>query len=254
MPIDSSTDRLARDAAETPGTARRGHRSVRTTGQQASRNPSSAPAIDDRCVQLTDDCLPDSRIHLQWGRQCGNKATTTPKGVVQRIPVGEVMAVPIVVMACPARASRPSAPRWRNGCSPVRRRRRLSPGRQHRQDVGGHPLDDNDRYPWLERIGQWLAHPGGQGDELFGVKRALPRPTAPARPQTEFLHLYGAGSHRPAPGQQAGPLHAGVAACSPSSTPSNRWTPTRGGLVIDVDQAVDSIVDDYVSLFGQENR
>ena len=41
--------------------------------------------------------------------------------------------------------------------------------------TAGHPLDDDDRYPWLEMVGEWLAdHPGGGGNDLLGVETHLP--------------------------------------------------------------------------------
>ena len=100
--------------------------------------------------------------------------------------------------ACPAPASPPSARRSRSGCGvPVRRRRRLPPAGQHRQDDGRHPLDDDDRRPWLETIGEWLADARRHGgvmscsalkrryrDQLRGhcPRRRLPAPARrPAR-------------------------------------------------------------------------
>ena len=62
----------------------------------------------------------------------------------------------------------------------VRRGRRLPPAGQHRQDVGRHPADDDDRRPWLDAIGALGARPGRarRGGQLLGAKRVVPRPAA----------------------------------------------------------------------------
>jgi carbohydrate kinase (thermoresistant glucokinase family) len=41
--------------------------------------------------------------------------------------------------------------------------------------TAGHALDDNDRFPWLEAIGEWLAsHQRWRRDELFGAQAHVP--------------------------------------------------------------------------------
>ena len=118
----------------------------------------------------------------------------------------------------------------------------------------GHPLDDDDRYPWLERIGQWLAnHPEGGVMSCSALKRAYRDQLRGHAPQTEFLHLYGTPevigrrqASRPGHFMPASLLQSQFDTLEPLD-------PDEGGLVIDVDQAVDSIVDDYVSRTGQEN-
>lgn len=118
----------------------------------------------------------------------------------------------------------------------------------------GHPLDDDDRYPWLERIGQWLAaHPEGGVMSCSALKRAYRDQLRRHAPQTEFLHLYGTPevigrrqASRPGHFMPASLLQSQFDTLEPLD-------PDEGGLVIDVDQAVDSIVDDYVSRTGQEN-
>ncbi len=118
----------------------------------------------------------------------------------------------------------------------------------------GHPLDDDDRYPWLERIGQWLAnHPEGGVMSCSALKRAYRDQLRDHAPQTEFLHLYGTPevigrrqASRPGHFMPASLLQSQFDTLEPLD-------PDEGGLVIDVDQAVDSIVDDYVSRTGQEN-
>ena len=47
----------------------------------------------------------------------------------------------------------------------------------------GEPLDDGDRWPWLERVGEWLAeHADGGVIACSALKRSVPRPAAPPLP------------------------------------------------------------------------
>ena len=81
----------------------------------------------------------------------------------------------------------------------------------------GHALDDDDRYPWLDRIGEWLAeHADGGVMSCSALKRKYRDQLRGHCPQMRIpapgRH---AGGHRPAPGQQAGPFHAGLPAGLP---------------------------------------
>ena len=59
--------------------------------------------------------------------------------------------------------------------------------------AAGHPLTDEDRWPWLHAIGGWLA----EHDEAGGViscsalRRVYRDKLSEAAPRTAFLHLYG---------------------------------------------------------------
>jgi gluconokinase len=55
----------------------------------------------------------------------------------------------------------------------------------------GEPLDDDDRYPWLEKVGEWLAgHPGGVVS-CSALKRKYRNQLRTHCPRVEFLHLNG---------------------------------------------------------------
>ncbi len=58
--------------------------------------------------------------------------------------------------------------------------------------ASGEPLDDDDRYPWLERVGEWLAaHHDGGVVACSALKRKY-RDLLRARcPRVEFLYLHG---------------------------------------------------------------
>ena len=56
----------------------------------------------------------------------------------------------------------------------------------------GEPLDDSDRYPWLERIGEWLvAHEDGGVIACSALKRKYRDQLRHHCSSVEFLHLSG---------------------------------------------------------------
>ena len=86
------------------------------------------------------------------------------------------MASPIASWAFLAPVSQPSARRWRSA--------KMS---------AGQPLDDGDRYPWLEAIGEWLAQHCGDGGVVScsALKRKYRDQLRRHCPDVEFLHLSG---------------------------------------------------------------
>lgn len=58
--------------------------------------------------------------------------------------------------------------------------------------AAGEALDDDDRYPWLEEVGQWLAdHRGGGVVACSALKRTYRDQLRAHCPRVEFLHLRG---------------------------------------------------------------
>ncbi|AWB82539.1 gluconate kinase [Corynebacterium yudongzhengii] len=56
----------------------------------------------------------------------------------------------------------------------------------------GRALDDDDRWPWLEHIGQWLAdHPAGGVIGCSALKRSYRDAIRRHCPQTVFVHVHG---------------------------------------------------------------
>ncbi|MBI3212295.1 MAG: gluconokinase [Mycobacterium sp.] len=119
----------------------------------------------------------------------------------------------------------------------------------------GHALDDDDRYPWLERIGQWLAeHADGGVMSCSALKHGYRAQLLRHLPTVEFLHLTGTPevigrrqASRPGHFMPASLLASQFETLEP-------LTPDERGITIDVDQSIDSIVDEYISRTGQENR
>ncbi|WP_197501466.1 gluconokinase [Mycobacterium sp. 852002-51057_SCH5723018] len=58
--------------------------------------------------------------------------------------------------------------------------------------TAGEPLRDDDRYPWLERVGEWLAgHPDGGVATCSALKRRYREQLRAHCPRVGFLHLSG---------------------------------------------------------------
>ena len=114
--------------------------------------------------------------------------------------------------------------------------------------TAGVPLDDDDRHPWLETIGDWLAeHPAGGVMSCSALKRTYRDQLRRHRPDVEFLHLSGSADVV-ARRQASRPGHF-----MPASLVNSQFErleplePDEPGITIDVEQSVDSIVDEYVS-------
>jgi gluconokinase len=124
----------------------------------------------------------------------------------------------------------------------------------------GHPLDDDDRLPWLEAIGEWLAeHSAGGVMSCSALKRKYRDQLRRHCPDVEFVHL--AGTPEVIGRRQASrPGHFMPASLLASQFHTlEPLQPDERGTTIDVDQNIDSIVDNYVSLSTtrtteQENR
>jgi gluconokinase len=113
----------------------------------------------------------------------------------------------------------------------------------------GVPLDDHDRHPWLEAIGEWLAAHDDQGGVIScsALKRRYRDQLRHHAHRVEFLHLHGSREVIAAR-QAARPGHF-----MPSALLSSQFAtleplePDEHGTVIDVDQPVDTMIDAYVA-------
>lgn len=111
----------------------------------------------------------------------------------------------------------------------------------------GRPLDDHDRGPWLDTVGQWLAaHPEGGVMSCSALKRSYRDRLRHHAPGAEFLLL--AGTHEVIARRQASrPGHFMPASLLASQFATlEPLESDEGGVVIDVDQGVDAIVQGYV--------
>ena len=119
----------------------------------------------------------------------------------------------------------------------------------------GEPLDDSDRYPWLERIGEWLAaHEHGGVIACSALKRKYRDQLRHHCPSVEFLHL--AGGREVIERRQASrPGHFMPASLLTSQFETlEPLAPDENGVVVQVDGSVDQIVEGYLELsFREEN-
>lgn len=123
--------------------------------------------------------------------------------------------------------------------------------------AAGQPLDDADRHPWLEVIGEWLAvHGEGGGDGRGGaggvmscsaLKRSYRDQLRAHAAGVVFVHL--AGSHEVIAERQASrPGHFMPASLLASQFATlEPLQPDEPGVVVDVDQGVDAIVEAVVA-------
>ena len=113
--------------------------------------------------------------------------------------------------------------------------------------TSGQALNDEDRYPWLEAIGDWLADHGDGGVmSCSALKRKYRDQLRNHCAQVQFLHLSGTPdvigrrqASRPGHFMPASLLASQFETLEPLE-------PDEHGVVIDVDQNIDSIVVAYV--------
>ena len=114
----------------------------------------------------------------------------------------------------------------------------------------GEALDDADRYPWLEQVGEWLAaHPDGGVMSWSALKRAYRDQLRRHAPDLRFVLLEGSDeliarrqASRPGHFMPASLLRSQLATLEPLG-------PDEDGLVVDVDRSVDAIVDLLLGAF-----
>jgi gluconokinase len=120
--------------------------------------------------------------------------------------------------------------------------------------TAGHALDDDDRRPWLEAIGEWLSdHRDGGVVSCSALKRIYRDQLRGHLDTVRFVHLDGSReviarrqASRPGHFMPASLLDSQFATLEPLA-------PDEHGLVIDVDQSVDAIVQEYVDQISKES-
>ena len=119
----------------------------------------------------------------------------------------------------------------------------------------GEPLDDGDRHPWLDAIGQWLAdHPDGGVMSCSALKRKYRDQLRGHCSAIEFLHLSGTTevigrrqASRPGHFMPASLLESQFKTLEPLESDEQ-------GIDIDVDQNIDAIVETYIAASEQPDR
>ncbi|OBF58964.1 gluconate kinase [Mycobacterium sp. 852002-53434_SCH5985345] len=113
--------------------------------------------------------------------------------------------------------------------------------------AAGEPLDDDDRYPWLDKVGEWLAgHRDGGVASCSALKRKYRDQLRTHCPQVEFLHLAGS------PALISGRLAARTGHFMPAGLLRSQFDALEplgadeAGATVDVGPGVDAIVDAYL--------
>lgn len=119
--------------------------------------------------------------------------------------------------------------------------------------TAGEPLTDDDRRPWLERVGEWLAgHRDGGVVSCSALKRKYRDQLRARCPQTEFLHLAGS------PELIGSRLAARTGHFMPAALLRSQFetleplAADEPGCTVDIDQDVDAIID--IFLAGSTSR
>ena len=116
--------------------------------------------------------------------------------------------------------------------------------------AAGTPLDDDDRRPWLDAVGQWLADHDDGVMSCSALKRRYRDQLRSHRTGIAFLHL--TGSPELIGARQAGrPCHV-----MPSSLLVSQFEaleplePDENGMTVDVGLSVDTIVEAFVKFLS----
>lgn len=113
--------------------------------------------------------------------------------------------------------------------------------------TAGRALDDGDRDPWLEEVGQWLAaHPEGGVMGCSALKRKYRDQLRRHAPGLRFVHL--AGSHEIIARRQAGRVgHFMPVSLLPSQFAAlEPLQPDEPGVALDVGRSVDGIIEELL--------
>lgn len=123
----------------------------------------------------------------------------------------------------------------------------LHPAANIAKMAAGEPLDDDDRHPWLETVGEWLAaHRAGAVVSCSALKRTYRDQLRAHCPGVQFLHLSGSpeliGARLAARTDHFMPpalLRSQLDTLEPLG-------PDEAGMTVDVGPDVDAIVDTVV--------
>lgn len=118
--------------------------------------------------------------------------------------------------------------------------------------TAGIALDDDDRYPWLEAVGEWLARHAERGGVMgcSALKRKYRDQLRRHCPEVTFLHLDGTREVI-ARRQASRPGHFMPAALLDSQFKTlEPLESDEAGMAVAVDQPVDAIVEEYAGRIG----
>lgn len=117
--------------------------------------------------------------------------------------------------------------------------------------AAGAPLTDDDRYPWLDKVGEWLAAHDQGVMSCSALKRAYRDMLRRYSPSAEFLHLRG-GAEVIAARLAARPGHFMPATLLQSQFDTlEPLGADEPGIAVDIDdRSVDAVVDAFLNSGG----
>lgn len=118
--------------------------------------------------------------------------------------------------------------------------------------TAGIALDDDDRYPWLEAVGEWLARHAESGGVMgcSALKRKYRDQLRRHCPEVTFLHLEGTREVI-ARRQASRPGHFMPAALLDSQFKTlEPLESDEAGMAVAVDQPFDAVVEEYAGRIG----
>ena len=114
--------------------------------------------------------------------------------------------------------------------------------------TAGEPLNDDDRYPWLEKVGEWLASHGDGGvASCSALKRKYRDQLRAHSPRVEFLYLSGS------PELIAGRLAARTGHFMPAALLQSQFDALEplgadeAGVSVDAGQDIGAIIDAFMA-------
>ncbi len=114
--------------------------------------------------------------------------------------------------------------------------------------AAGEPLDDDDRYPWLKKVGEWLAsHRDGGVVSCSALKRKYRDQLRAHCPRVEFLHLAGS------PEIISSRLAARTDHFMPAALLRSQFdtlqplSADEAGMTVDVGEDADAIIDTFLA-------
>lgn len=124
----------------------------------------------------------------------------------------------------------------------------LHPAANIAKMAAGQPLDDDDRYPWLEKVGQWLAgHREGAVVSCSALKRRYRDQLRAHCPGVEFVHLRGSAELIGARLAARTDHFMPVALLRSQLKTLEPLGPDEAGMTVDVAPGIDAIVDTVLS-------
>lgn len=131
----------------------------------------------------------------------------------------------------------------------------LHPLANVRKMAAGTPLEDADRWPWLDAVGERLRHAGRDGTGLVlacsALKRRYRDRIRRTAPDTVFLHLHGTPDVLTSRLEGRSEHFMPVSLLQSQLTSLEPLAEDEHGYTLDIDQPIEDIVDEAIDALGE---